>query len=55
MVDSDGEAVAWIVVVRSAVFRGGASVRGLGEVGGCWLLGGTVVQWGGPEVEAGAE
>ena len=52
---SGGEVVAWIVVVRSAVFRGGASVRGLGEVGGCWLLGGTVVLWEDPEVGAGAE
>ena len=55
MLDSVGEAVAWIVVVRSAVFRDGPSVRGLGEVGGCWLLGGTVGRWGDPEVGAGAE
>ena len=55
MVGPGGEEVAWKVVAQSAVFRGGASVRGLGEVDGCWLLGGTVVLWEGPEVGAGAE
>ena len=55
MVGPGGEEVAWKVVVLSALFRGEALVRVLGEVDGCWLLGGTVVQQGDPEVGAGAE
>ena len=55
MVGPGGEEVAWKVVVLSALFRGEAIVRVLGEVDGCWLLGGTVVRWGGPEAGAGAE